>query len=751
MHCVFWGSEFVGKMSERCKPLQGITSALCCFFQKHSIIKEQQFSKENIMVENNTIALCKELEEELKWSSEEPCSHTWYYGVLPQEVAEHLVTREADVLVRDSASIPGSYLPTAQEKGTSQHCQITKGVVMASAAYQWAQYLLDGEAFKKTPALVHHCVGDCEPVLEQVGAVISQPFTHGLPLQCLEEIHRSEGVLFLRRVQPSGCQSINIKNGHCQEYTSCDGDLQRIEERCLNQPVCVNREQTLARHQSESIFPLGITDTKYMETLVGSMALVFQMGRELPLSYAMPTLAYKELTELSFSNPPIKPSMTSSVKLAHVLHTQPCDSSSDSLQHLQKLQRDLSFSELKTFNWALKDRLFIPLSCARISEELRTGEGESSCQQKPSVGLAQRNKNLHCPCLDVQKVPDKKKGHILLEMLEERKETVTELHQTQQREKGFQPPVFQTTSVFCPREFRSRLLPTANKPLDMSILKKIKELLDCQNNRTIAKHILQADCKVARILHISEKVKEEMGVNSGLELVTLPHGRQLRQDLMERHSTMAFWVAVSILACTGHPEERAEALNRFLLIAQELKDTVGDLFAFSAILKGVEMLQIRRLEHSWTSLRRRHPHTAIMYDKHLKPFFKGLYKGSITVTPGSTTVPFLMPLLTLMEIPSVVTDSGDIWDIDDLGCDSTLRHLESARIMARNTEACVTNAEWILQEFQPNEDLLEIFTTDFQLRLLWGSRGALMDQKERVDKFNLILTALSRKLEPSVK
>lgn len=41
--------------------------------------------------------------------------------------------------------------------------------------------------------------------------------------------------------------------------------------------------------------------------------------------------------------------------------------------------------------------------------------------------------------------------------------------------------------------------------------------------------------------------------------------------------------------------------------------------------------------------------------------------------------------------------------------------------------------------------------TDFQLRLLWGSRGASVNQSDRYNKFNLILTALSRKLEPPPK
>lgn len=34
---------------------------------------------------------------------------------------------------------------------------------------------------------------------------------------------------------------------------------------------------------------------------------------------------------------------------------------------------------------------------------------------------------------------------------------------------------------------------------------------------------------------MTPELKGQMGVSSGLELVTLPHGRQLRLDLMERY------------------------------------------------------------------------------------------------------------------------------------------------------------------------------------------------------------------------
>lgn len=58
---------------------------------------------------------------------------------------------------------------------------------------------------------------------------------------------------------------------------------------------------------------------------------------------------------------------------------------------------------------------------------------------------------------------------------------------------------------------------------------------------------------------------------------------------------------------------------------------------------------------------------------------------------------------------------------------------------------------FLFSEFQCDEELLEVFKTDFQLRLLWGSRGASVNQSDRYNKFNLILTALSRKLEPPPK
>ncbi len=51
--------------------------------------------------------------------------------------------------------------------------------------------------------------------------------------------------------------------------------------------------------------------------------------------------------------------------------------------------------------------------------------------------------------------------------------------------------------------------------------------------------------------------------------------------------------------------------------------------------------------------------------------------------------------------------------------------------------------------FQEQPDIMELFLTDFQMRLLWGSRGAEESQALRYAKFDQVLTALSNKLEPA--
>uniref|UniRef100_A0A671VNP2 BCAR3 adaptor protein, NSP family member n=1 Tax=Sparus aurata TaxID=8175 RepID=A0A671VNP2_SPAAU len=538
--------------------------------------------------------LHRELEEELKMDCEEPRSHAWYHGAIPRQVAENLVQRDGDFLIRDSLSSPGCYVLTSQWRNAAQHFKINKKVVMLNEAYTRVEYRLEREGFDSVPALIRYYVGNRKPVSQVVGAIIFQPINRALPLRCLEEKyglsnnHRDRLMAQERRSQKR--LSLNITNGH-------------------------THDNTRGAHDSTQCRDNGV-------------------GR---------------------------------------------------------------------------------------GSQLRKGLDRSSYH------------------------------HAIAALENTSEEEEEEEDKWREKEKSsFQRPVVETESAFRPAEFGSRLLPPENKPLEMVVLKRSKELLLSHNHHSIARHLLMADCQVARILGVTPELKCRMGVSSGLELVTLPHGRQLRLDLMERHHTMAIGVAVDILGCTGSVEERASTLNRIILVALELKDTVGDLFAFTALMKALDLPQISRLEETWTTLRRNYTQTAISYEKTLKPFYKNLYEGTAS-SPPVVCVPLLLPLLTLMERPSVTPEGAELWETSDQGCDIMLRHLEAARDVAHSAPSYTANAQKILQEFQCDDELLEVFKTDFQLRLLWGSRGASVNQSDRYSKFNLILTALSRKLEPLPK
>ncbi|XP_065104535.1 breast cancer anti-estrogen resistance protein 3 isoform X1 [Paramisgurnus dabryanus] len=711
-----------------------------------------KFSRDKYIMDGPPEKLRRELEEELKLSSEEPRSHAWYHGAIPRQVAENLVQRDGDFLIRDSLSSPGNYVLTCQWKNTAQHFKINKQVVALNEAYSRVQYLFEKDGFDSIPALVRYYVGNREPVSEVVGAIIFQPINRALPLRYLEEKYRvgctrTEVGYSDRKNLTSKRLSLNIVNGHAQDHTLGRGNLLSNKDKCGSQPACLNhvqeRRRPLKTHQSESFLPIGCrpqAQMPHMERQPCPKSPVFRTGSEPALSPTVPRRmtfdnqpgeAIRGSDSQLCPRPPPKPSKVPSLRTSgpppvppmkpqkqHPLSQQPSGSLSSP---------EFSYCELSPAEWENMNSLHTNGYVERLKTEADLKRTDSS------------NKL------------DRSSYHNAIQALDHDSEEDNTDEDDTKKAKAFRRPVVETESAFQPGETNFGLLPAENKPLEMTVLKKAKELVVGQDPKTIAKHILHADCQVARILNVSEEIKGQMGVTSGLELVTLPHGRQLRQDLMERHNTMAIGVAVDILGCTGSLEERAATLNRIILVALELKDSMGDLYAFSSIMKALDMPQITRLDHTWTTLRRKYTQTAIIYEKSLKPFYKGLYDGSAEIPLSNASVPLLMPLLTLMERSTITFDSMDIWENNDQGCEIMFRHLEAARAVARNADTYTCNAQRVLQDFQPIDDMLEILRTDFQLRLLWGSRGAAVNQTERYDKFKLILTALSKKLEPPVK
>lgn len=93
-----------------------------------------------------------------------------------------------------------------------------------------------------------------------------------------------------------------------------------------------------------------------------------------------------------------------------------------------------------------------------------------------------------------RKTLDRSSYHHAIAALESTSEEEEEEEEKARR--GFLQPVLETESGFRPAEFESRLLPPENKPLEMAVLKRAKELLLSHDHQSIATHLLMADCQV---------------------------------------------------------------------------------------------------------------------------------------------------------------------------------------------------------------------------------------------------------------
>lgn len=65
-------------------------------------------------------------------------------------------------------------------------------------------------------------------------------------------------------------------------------------------------------------------------------------------------------------------------------------------------------------------------------------------------------------------------------------------------------PVVETVSSFKPSRYQSPLMPKENKPLEVGILRRVKELLAEVDPRTAAKHITKADCMVLVTIFLNQ-------------------------------------------------------------------------------------------------------------------------------------------------------------------------------------------------------------------------------------------------------
>ncbi|XP_006896478.1 PREDICTED: SH2 domain-containing protein 3A [Elephantulus edwardii] len=310
----------------------------------------------------------------------------------------------------------------------------------------------------------------------------------------------------------------------------------------------------------------------------------------------------------------------------------------------------------------------------------------------------------------------------------------------EEEDAAFQRP--QTEVSFCSPYTPSCLLGPQNRPLEPGVLHTLRGLFLQHHPRSTALHLLLVDCQASGLLGVTRAQRGAMGVASGLELITLPHGHRLRLELLERHEALALAGALAVLGCTASLEERAAALRGLVELAMALRPgAAGDLPGLAAVMGALLMPQVSRLENSWRQLRRTHTEAALAFEQELKPLMRALDESARPCAPGEVALPHVAPLVRLLEGEE---PPGPPYE----SCERTLRTLSEARRTARDAPRFRAAAAQRLRGLQVNAELRETLTTGFMQRLLWGSRGAGAPRAQRLEKFQLVLSTLSQRLEP---
>lgn len=236
----------------------------------------------------------------------------------------------------------------------------------------------------------------------------------------------------------------------------------------------------------------------HMEAQSGPKSHVFRTGSEPALSPTVPRkMAFEtqagEAIRGSDSQlcpkPPPKPSKVPSMRHPQSPFVAPIPPAkpqkqwpSTPLQSVSPVSPDVSYCELSPCSPAEWERISTSNSYV---ERLKTEE------KRISGGSTKLDRSSYHHAIEALQNSSEEENK---EQEEEKRQV---RHSGAKRVRGFQRPVFEMVSAFRPGEAEFRLLPSENKPLEMAVLKKAKELLVSQDPKNIAKHILQADCEVS--------------------------------------------------------------------------------------------------------------------------------------------------------------------------------------------------------------------------------------------------------------
>ncbi|XP_063234266.1 breast cancer anti-estrogen resistance protein 3 homolog [Bacillus rossius redtenbacheri] len=717
--------------------------------------------------------LKKALEWELSLDSRDLRSHAWYHGAIPRHRAEEIVERDGEFLVRDCASQPGNYVLTCRCKGQGLHFVINKVVIQPDTVYERVQYQFEDDAYDTVPDLITYYVGSGKAVSATSGARVHTPRNRAHPLSFYAAQYGSP----LSSPLSSAPGALR-----CSPYSSYRSPVHSPPRAKRDAPPRLPAK----KQRSHSLTPAELNGRAppqqqprpaapeeksssadgVIQNCGGARFSTHSLPRPSTASSSSSCRPQQQAPAASRSGKMVRvtsdPALSPCLERRHFGYPDPGDADppgdpppkpSRVPSEARPSTADPQQQRVASYHASSSDS---GNGSGDSAQSSAAGDGAAEAaaaaagaSAPPHRGVVIKNPRYHAaaPAACSSSSPyDSAAEDSLLSL---------------------SAPDPDPPSAFDLENFSTLLLPaTENRPLDATALQGVRVMLRETGPRILASHLTATDLELvvgggARPGG-SWEADLGLGVSCGLELCALPHGRQLRRDLVERTQCLKLLVAVTILTCPTE-SERAETLNKWIQVAIDIKTALGDLYGFCGVMMGLCMPQIQRLDATWHVLRQKFTDSAFNFEAKLRPTLKHMNECTNPQAPN-TTIPHLLPFVLLQERTlddilganpeggsSLVNTCLGSWESStaDFGLGTLYAHLEAARRFGESLPMFRRNAEIVLGDAKEDELLTDMFRTEFQLKFLWGSRGAGVAPEDRHAKFEQVLGAMSEKCEPS--
>lgn len=459
--------------------------------------------------------------------------HLWYHGAIPRTKAETLVKEDGDFLIRDSISQKGDFVLTVCWNHSPLHFMVNRqSVVDKVTGATKVQYQFEDILCDSVPQLISRYVKEQKVISEASQARISNPVNRRISADSLNMILSSPGcaavnnTFFGGAVSSSSSSAFNPTSSQDVSRFGTDKRPRRTGSQPLlslddngsdggilalgdfnnasHGGLVVNQRNSHSNNNKNGGDSSGNNKTTTVKTLIhhhqnhirsdSEPMISLKKGSKLKrtgLNKSQELVTASSDSDLS-KPPPPKPSRVPTVKLKDANKKPMVAIRNKKLYDDEKDYSD--YAAVKSWPANVKrtvDTAPMLNALEDLYRQFRTSDGSNTSEDS---GYQEGNNNTYDPV-------------------------------------AIKLPESQPASKFNLADYDSQILTPNNKPLEGSAQGVILPMLLEMEAKSLALHSTLLDLDLLKVIGNHDL---GLGVKSGLELITLPHGSQLRKDTLER-------------------------------------------------------------------------------------------------------------------------------------------------------------------------------------------------------------------------